>query len=369
MIRLRMLLLLSLGLLLIASSASSQESIVTSHWATFEWEEASGEVDFYDVYVERSGERIPQPESRTVDATPTVEVVGEVGEVIRVSVVAGNHQGARGPESPWSDPVRFAVPDVLAPGVFLAHASGSTPGDLFYDQPETGDVWLIKGDDPDAEPLHIDNEPDPDWEVVATGDFNGDGVADLFWRNSTTRIWAMDGVLYEELNTGGWDEPNAGLALGADWTPLMAGDFDGDGDDELFWRSQEGHTLAWVFDFKWIWYRGNVLVDEQDFPSVTSEDWQLLATGDFDGDGHDELFWRDNRRAKTALWFPEFNSEGQVSISFEYSNTLYSDWMVVEVADDNDDGREDLRMRRDLSPDTSDFVWWWMNGAEATVGP
>ena len=155
MVRLRMLMLLSLGLLLVASSASSQEIIVTTRSVDFSWAVAPGEVVFYDVYVERSGETVPNPEMTTANAYPKVTIAGTVGEVIRVSVAARDSEGAEGPQSLWSEPVHFGVPDdVLLQGVFRAHGSGSTPGDLFYDEPETGDVWLVKGDDPDAEPLH-----------------------------------------------------------------------------------------------------------------------------------------------------------------------------------------------------------------------
>jgi hypothetical protein len=328
--------------------------------ATFQWEQSSGGVDFYEVHVSRNGGEFLVEQIAPAGTTPGAAVAGAAGEVIRIRVAAGNIEGDRGPLSPESEPVRFVarpnVPDLLAPGVFVAPTSGSTPGDLFYDEPETGNVWLVKGDDADAEPEYVDNEPDPAWDVAAAGDFDGDGVADLFWHNATdgaTRVWSMNGTLHQELDTG--PDP------GADWTPLAAGDFDGNAQDDVFWRSDGGQTLAWMFE--------GVEFGEKDFPLAPGEDWRLLATGDFDGDGQDELFWRDNQSATTALWFHEINTAGKSFVRFEYSAPLGDDWEVVEVAYHDGDDCEDLHMRLDLPHMGVSFSeWWWMNGAEASVG-
>ena len=44
----------------------------------------------------------------------------------------------------------------------------------------------------------LDIEPDLEWRIVGTADFNGDGKPDILWRHSATgavRIWYMDGLL------------------------------------------------------------------------------------------------------------------------------------------------------------------------------
>ncbi|KAA0929749.1 FG-GAP-like repeat-containing protein [Streptomyces apricus] len=69
--------------------------------------------------------------------------------------------------------------------------------------------------------------------ALATGDFTGDGAADLavgYWTNdpftqSHVRIWAWEAV--DEALGNVWNTDNAGISA------LAAGDFDGDGHDDL----------------------------------------------------------------------------------------------------------------------------------------
>jgi hypothetical protein len=40
---------------------------------------------------------------------------------------------------------------------------------------------------------------DTNWQIVGTGDFNGDGKTDILWRNKSTGqniIWFMNGATY-----------------------------------------------------------------------------------------------------------------------------------------------------------------------------
>ena len=71
------------------------------------------------------------------------------------------------------------------------------------------------------------------WSIVAVADFNGDGKADLLWRNNTTganTLWHMD---------GGNQAATVALERIADtkWKVVGTGDYDGDGKADILWRN------------------------------------------------------------------------------------------------------------------------------------
>ena len=72
-----------------------------------------------------------------------------------------------------------------------------------------------------------------------TGDFNGDGNADLLWRNDngSTSIWLLNGgqVLAS---------PTIGSA-GNEWHIVGIGDFNGDSHSDVIWRSDNGSNSIW----------------------------------------------------------------------------------------------------------------------------
>jgi hypothetical protein len=82
---------------------------------------------------------------------------------------------------------------------------------------------------------------DPDWKIIGTGDFNGDGMTDLLWYNSSTgqtAAWLMNGPA-------------------STWTPLLTDRklegnacrrSHGDGMIDLLWYNTTGQTAAWLMN-------------------------------------------------------------------------------------------------------------------------
>ena len=78
--------------------------------------------------------------------------------------------------------------------------------------------------------------------MVGTGDFNGDGNADIVWRNSAgdVAIWLMHGAA---IGTAG------GLGnVPMSWSIAQTGDYNGDAKSDLLWRDTSGNTAIWFMN-------------------------------------------------------------------------------------------------------------------------
>jgi hypothetical protein len=74
--------------------------------------------------------------------------------------------------------------------------------------------------------------PTSDWVIQGVGDFNGDGNADILWRNSTTGevyIWLMNGTTFTSSGSLGY--------VSSDWSIAGVGDFNGDGKADILWQT------------------------------------------------------------------------------------------------------------------------------------
>lgn len=176
-------------------------------------------------------------------------------------------------------------------------------------------------------------------------DFNGDGLADLLWRNSSTganRIWTMNGSV--QLGT----LPVELVAVG--WTLAGAGDFNADGMQDIVWRNNAtGQNSVWFMN-------QNVRTSYALLPSAAGADWRIVSVNDWDGDGDPDMIWRNVATGQNSVWI--MNGISRLSVTL--LPTAAVEWLCVGSGDVTGDGRPDLFWR---NQNTGANSIWRMNGA------
>ncbi len=124
------------------------------------------------------------------------------------------------------------------------------------------------------------------------GDFNGDGASDLLWFNpesSQVGYWTMYSSGGSPYRTGARTfQVTAGYYVGA------SGDFNGDGYADLIFTSA-GRDL-------WLWTNNTQGGFQSQYVGAYPSAWQLIGAGDINGDGYDDLLWLDPSDCQFAYW-------------------------------------------------------------------
>jgi len=226
-------------------------------------------------------------------------------------------------------------------------------------------TWLMNGTNimsgADITSGGVAVRPDASWSVAGTGDFNGDGNADILWRDTSgeVAIWTMNGNAI----TSGADVTSGGTAVRPDasWTIAGIGDFNGDGNRDILWRSTSGQVSLWTMN-------GSTITGGGDLTSGgvavrPDASWSIAGIGDFNSDGNSDILWRNSSGALN-LWLMNGTTitsggpvtSGGVAVSPDAS------WHVVQIGDFNGDGNSDILWRNDSGV----LSEWLMNGNTIT---
>ena len=107
--------------------------------------------------------------------------------------------------------------------------------------------------------------------IKGLGDFDGDGKADIVWRNGTTgqvAIWLMNGMAISASGSSGF-VPTA-------WKIKGVGDFDGDGKADILWRHDTTGQVS-------IWLMNGMTISASGSSGFVPTAWKIKGVGNFDG--------------------------------------------------------------------------------------
>jgi hypothetical protein len=113
-------------------------------------------------------------------------------------------------------------------------------------------------------------------------------------------------------------------------------DFNGDGRDDLLWRNDNGMVGYWFGEAT-----GGFTINAT--LAYAPLDWLISGSGDFNGDGRDDILWRHDN-GTVGYWF------GQTDGSFTVNSkvvTVPLAWTIAGTGDFNGDGRDDILWRNE----------------------
>ncbi len=211
---------------------------------------------------------------------------------------------------------------------------GDGNADILWRDRQGGVTWItfMNGVTPNPNPRLIASFP-ANFSVVGTGDLNGDGMASLLWRDSDTA------TLSAWLTLEG-PAVNFGV-IGSTWTIAA------EGNGYILWRDTAGDVARWLL-------QGGAVTQSLGFGNVPNN-FLIAGVGDFNGDGYADILWNDTNTGTLSIWF--LNATGVQSAAAV--GTVTGSWNVAQTGDYDGDSKSDI-----LWLDTSgNLAMWLMNGA------
>jgi hypothetical protein len=151
-------------------------------------------------------------------------------------------------------------------------------------------LWYLTGTRYDYG-TNIVNDAGPEWKLVGTGDFNGDGWSDLLWQDEVAgqkAMWFMQNNNRQSSSLFG--------SQYATWpqTKMYAtGRFDGDSKSDIVWRGTAGNCWIWYMDGATVKASLAIVKTNNDVVCNAVHDVPIVGADDFMPSGGPDLLFRN----------------------------------------------------------------------------
>jgi hypothetical protein len=229
-------------------------------------------------------------------------------------------------------------------------------------------IWIMDGPNVVAGTGYTNSQADMGWRVDGVGDLNGDGKSDIVWRKTGAGVdkgavflWTMNGTT---ITSARYLDP-----ISEDWQVVDLGDFNGDGKADVLWRNMNASTPDAGQLYIWIMDGPNVVGGTGYTNSQADLGWRVDGVGDLNGDGKSDIVWRKTAAGvdKGAMFL--WTMEGTSIIGARYLDPIGEDWQVQGLGDFNGDGKVDV-LWRNQGPgvDVGKLYIWIMDGPNVVAG-
>jgi hypothetical protein len=215
---------------------------------------------------------------------------------------------------------------IVANGDFGSSSNPAVPDgkvDLVWQQWPGGllSYWYMDGvTRVAATGLSPSDSPDVGMQIVGAADFDRDGALDLLWRNERAggvSIWLMTGSsrrsvvsIYHpigsgEQSPGAWEIVGTGDFGAPGAQPDQPGSSTPDGYIDILWQKMGTGELR-------VWYMDGLLTRASGYApagQATDVNLRVARVGDFNNDGHPDIFWRHAGQQTTLVWYMDGTSQ------------------------------------------------------------
>ncbi len=232
--------------------------------------------------------------------------------------------------------------------LFTGDYNGDGKADILWQNNSTQaiDIYTMNGTSRTAS---TSLSPGAGWKVVGSGDFNGDKTADLVLQNGNqVEIWQMNGTAVTGSSVLSTAAPGG-------FHVVATGDFNGDGKADILWQNSSTGAMQ-------VWMMNGTSLDSTATLANPGAHWRAVDTGDFNDDGHTDILLQNTSTGQCAEWL--MNGTSQIGGGNLASN-LGTGWKAVSVGDYNGDGKSDILFR---NPTSGAFTAWMTSGTSLLSG-